>query len=618
MEDGTIKEFNFEPEWGLASYTTHKANEGKGPGFAALNVRLCVHADALSILWEFWRWVWESAKAAPKPKEVSEFLALEVGGSDSEGYAVSSTISDHLEGLGVSGIWAFANSVNGTVHLWFMDGIPISTIRHILSHELGHIACTAYLPASVFEEETENCIEQTVEQMPPPSGVPADEFFADLFGWVARQVEVWIAEIMNPEKQGKKFLPLSKYLQRYVHKTADATEAIAMHPKKLECVIAQVAAMEEMIDAKPETTEINNPLHVSNLVDLPVARQGIWIDVNVVSELPVVEQLSPLLETEMQVATGIDPSNAFVDVDGQFAKPAELKLLLQPGAWEMYEDATDDDPYKIKIYRHNLGNGTHTHIIQIGNEMTIDLCRDDLDVQAANSGEKDALAKFFEIFKDTLRVQPNAIELLCKYNVLPNVTFTMGHMLVPTLMQACTVVRDEQRHFTPLQPGTTVRNKNPYQGEPAYTIIEYEKPFYRCHKAGKPGDTLQLYGPAIDEHYEILWGDDCLTFEEYTTHALSTAIYPQRGSNPYYPVLGLCGEVGEIAEKVKKVIRDHNGVMTPDARAAIAVEVGDAQWYLAAVADELQIPLHLICIGNIAKLQSRKERDKLKGSGDNR
>lgn len=49
---------------------------------------------------------------------------------------------------------------------------------------------------------------------------------------------------------------------------------------------------------------------------------------------------------------------------------------------------------------------------------------------------------------------------------------------------------------------------------------------------------------------------------EYQTQALETAIYPNMGANFVYPALGLVGEAGEVADKLKKVIRDSDGVLT--------------------------------------------------------
>lgn len=109
-----------------------------------------------------------------------------------------------------------------------------------------------------------------------------------------------------------------------------------------------------------------------------------------------------------------------------------------------------------------------------------------------------------------------------------------------------------------------------------------------------------------------------MNFEDYQTRAMSTAIYPNRGNNLVYPVLGLNGEAGEIAEKLKKIIRDSGGELSPESRKALSKELGDVLWYVAACCDELGLRMDSVASDNIAKLASRKERGQLSGSGDNR
>ena len=105
---------------------------------------------------------------------------------------------------------------------------------------------------------------------------------------------------------------------------------------------------------------------------------------------------------------------------------------------------------------------------------------------------------------------------------------------------------------------------------------------------------------------------------EYQDRALETAIYPNRGNNFVYPALGLVGEAGEVADKLKKVIRDNNGVLTDAVKDAVAAELGDTMWYVAVLASELGYGLDEIMAKNLAKLNSRKNRGVLTGSGDNR
>lgn len=104
----------------------------------------------------------------------------------------------------------------------------------------------------------------------------------------------------------------------------------------------------------------------------------------------------------------------------------------------------------------------------------------------------------------------------------------------------------------------------------------------------------------------------------YQSAALQTAVYPDQGANFAYPALGLVGEAGEVADKLKKVIRDNGGVLTDPVRDAVAKELGDTMWYLAVLAWEMDYDLNEIAQMNIDKLNSRKERGVLSGSGDNR
>jgi len=109
-----------------------------------------------------------------------------------------------------------------------------------------------------------------------------------------------------------------------------------------------------------------------------------------------------------------------------------------------------------------------------------------------------------------------------------------------------------------------------------------------------------------------------MDFKEYQEKSKETAIYPNRGHNFIYPTLGLTGESGEVAEKIKKVLRDKNGVIDEETREEIKKELGDVLWYLAQIASELNLSLDEVAKFNLKKLASRKARNKLHGSGDNR
>jgi len=82
-----------------------------------------------------------------------------------------------------------------------------------------------------------------------------------------------------------------------------------------------------------------------------------------------------------------------------------------------------------------------------------------------------------------------------------------------------------------------------------------------------------------------------ISLSEYQKRAMNTAIYPKRGRNILYPMLGLIGETGELVEKIKKVIRDDNGKITAARRESIRSEMGDILWYLAAICTEAKIDL---------------------------
>ena len=83
-------------------------------------------------------------------------------------------------------------------------------------------------------------------------------------------------------------------------------------------------------------------------------------------------------------------------------------------------------------------------------------------------------------------------------------------------------------------------------------------------------------------------------------------------------VLGLSGETGEVADKVKKIIRDKEGKISAKDSLDLAKELGDVLWYLATSARYLGLSLDEIAASNIAKLESRLARDQISGSGDNR
>ena len=109
-----------------------------------------------------------------------------------------------------------------------------------------------------------------------------------------------------------------------------------------------------------------------------------------------------------------------------------------------------------------------------------------------------------------------------------------------------------------------------------------------------------------------------MNFDEYQTKARSAAVYPDIDNNLTYPVLGLAGEAGEVANKVKKIYRDRGGVISESDRSVLCSELGDVLWYVAAIASELQLPLGTVVSQNLEKLWNRQQAGTLKGSGDSR
>lgn len=109
-----------------------------------------------------------------------------------------------------------------------------------------------------------------------------------------------------------------------------------------------------------------------------------------------------------------------------------------------------------------------------------------------------------------------------------------------------------------------------------------------------------------------------MTFDEYQKKSRRTALYPRAGENYIYPTLGLAGEAGEVANKIKKIERDHGGVLNRDTKETVESELGDVLWYVAQLATELGIPLEQVAEKNLEKLAARLERGRISGSGDQR
>ena len=114
--------------------------------------------------------------------------------------------------------------------------------------------------------------------------------------------------------------------------------------------------------------------------------------------------------------------------------------------------------------------------------------------------------------------------------------------------------------------------------------------------------------------------DDNPSVVSYQQICTETQIYPREHA-VFYPALGLAGEAGEVANKIKKIMRDRKGDVNnlPGAvKDEIASELGDCLWYISALATDLGIGLDGVVVENIRKLQKRKEKGTIHGSGDKR
>jgi len=118
--------------------------------------------------------------------------------------------------------------------------------------------------------------------------------------------------------------------------------------------------------------------------------------------------------------------------------------------------------------------------------------------------------------------------------------------------------------------------------------------------------------------YDKVIISEVITPDLYENLAGQTAIFPKEKALEYL-ALGMTSEAGEVAGKVKKLIRDGEDVEGFEIKKlAIASEIGDVLWYCAMMAKEVGVPLNDIMKENLKKLHSRKERGKLSGSGDDR
>lgn len=110
-----------------------------------------------------------------------------------------------------------------------------------------------------------------------------------------------------------------------------------------------------------------------------------------------------------------------------------------------------------------------------------------------------------------------------------------------------------------------------------------------------------------------------MKINHYQTESAKTMILKKgEFQSLMYLGLGLNGEAGEVADKIKKTLRDHKGEMSQEMREELVKELGDVLWYLSQIASHLDVDLSVVAEGNLEKLFSRQKRGKLVGSGDNR
>lgn len=108
-----------------------------------------------------------------------------------------------------------------------------------------------------------------------------------------------------------------------------------------------------------------------------------------------------------------------------------------------------------------------------------------------------------------------------------------------------------------------------------------------------------------------------MLFKEYQSRTERTAIYNDDIS-VIYTALGLCSEAGEVAGKIKKVLRDNGGIFTSKHIQAISLEIGDVLWYLARLSASMNLDLDTIARENLEKLEARQNNGTISGSGDDR
>lgn len=123
----------------------------------------------------------------------------------------------------------------------------------------------------------------------------------------------------------------------------------------------------------------------------------------------------------------------------------------------------------------------------------------------------------------------------------------------------------------------------------------------------------------MDPQVKTLSSDDFEDMDLYQQRALLTAVFPQEVALEYL-TLGLVGEAGELANKIKKLMRgDHQSPLEKvKAHGLIIQEIGDILWYIAVLADEFDTPLSVVAVSNLLKLSQRYQKNLILGAGDER
>lgn len=115
-------------------------------------------------------------------------------------------------------------------------------------------------------------------------------------------------------------------------------------------------------------------------------------------------------------------------------------------------------------------------------------------------------------------------------------------------------------------------------------------------------------------YYDMFPDADPVNWADYYSGWVEKKILTEGQERLVENTLGLVGEAGEVAEKIKKLIRDNNKYANEE----IMKELGDVVFYATALANIYGRGLQEILELNVQKLDDRQKRNKLRGSGDNR